>query len=61
MVKRPGFCSGQSCWHSKAKESIKADEKIAVSVDVENRGNFDADEVVQLYITVPDESGSKPL
>ena len=43
------------------KEMIKADEKIALSVKVENRGDFDADEVVQLYITVPDESGLQPL
>ena len=42
------------------KEAIAADEPLTVSVKVTNTGEFDADEVVQLYITVPDLVGDQP-
>jgi len=42
------------------KEEIAADESLSVSIKVRNTGEFDADEVVQLYITVPDRVGNQP-
>ena len=43
------------------KEEISAGETLTVSVDVKNSGDIEADEVVQLYITVPDQSSNQPL
>lgn len=42
------------------KEEISADEELTVSVQVKNTGDFDADEVVQLYVSVPDPEGIQP-
>ncbi len=42
-------------------EEITADGSLKVSVEVKNRGDFDAEEVVQLYVTVPDAEGNQPL
>ncbi len=33
---------------------------LIVSVEVKNSGDFDAEEVVQLYVTVPDMEGNQP-
>lgn len=41
-------------------DEIAADESITVSVKVKNTGDFSADEVVQLYVTVPDAEGNQP-
>ena len=43
------------------KEEIAVDETVSVTVDVNNNGDFHADEVVQLYITVPDPASNQPL
>jgi len=43
------------------KEEISAGETLTVSVDVKNSGDIEADEVVQLYITVPDQASNQPL
>ena len=43
------------------REEIAADETVTVTVEVENVGDFDGAEVVQLYITVPDPGGNQPL
>lgn len=43
------------------KTSITATEKLTVSVDVSNTGNFDGEEVVQLYIRDIEGSVSRPL
>lgn len=40
---------------------IKVGEKINVSVNVTNTGNFDGDEVVQLYVSLPDSKLKKPI
>ena len=40
---------------------IKAGEKINVSVNVTNTSNYDGDEVVQLYISLPDSKLKKPI
>jgi beta-glucosidase len=42
------------------KEEVSADESLTVSVKVKNTGEFDADEVVQLYVSVPDREGNQP-
>lgn len=42
------------------REEIAADEALTVSVRVKNRGEMDAEEVVQLYVTVPDRKGNQP-
>jgi len=42
------------------KEEIAADGSLIVSVEVKNRGDYSADEVVQLYISVPDPKGIQP-
>jgi beta-glucosidase len=42
------------------REEMAADESLSVSVQVKNDGDFDADEVVQLYISVPDPVGNQP-
>ena len=42
------------------REEIAADETLTVSVKVKNRGEMAADEVVQLYVSVPDPEGTQP-
>ena len=42
-------------------ESVKNGEDISVSVDVTNTGNMDGDEVVQLYVSLPDSKLQKPI
>jgi beta-glucosidase len=42
------------------REEISADESLTVSVKVKNNGAMDADEVVQLYVSVPDRDGIQP-
>jgi beta-glucosidase len=42
------------------REEIAADESLTVSVKVKNRGALDAEEVVQLYVSVPDPDGIQP-
>ncbi len=42
------------------REEISADESITVSVKVKNSGDYRADEVVQLYVSVPDPDGIQP-
>lgn len=41
--------------------SVKTGENITVSVDVTNTGNMDGDEVVQLYVSLPDSKLQKPI
>ena len=43
-------------WIGKARERYKKDEKISCKVSVTNTGNMDGDEVVQAYISYPDQS-----
>jgi len=40
---------------------VKTNEDIHVSVDVKNTGKFDGDEVVQLYVSLPDSKLKKPI
>jgi beta-glucosidase len=42
------------------KEEIAADESVLVSVKLKNTGDLKADEVVQLYVSVPDPEGIQP-
>ncbi len=42
------------------RDEIAADESLTVSVKVKNNGDLDADEVVQLYVSVPDPDGIQP-
>lgn len=42
------------------KEELSADGSLAVSVQVTNAGELAADEVVQLYVSVPDMQGNQP-
>ena len=42
------------------KEEIAPDQELTVSVRVKNDGDYKADEVVQLYISVPDPDGIQP-
>lgn len=41
--------------------SVKTGENITVSVDVTNTGNMDGDDVVQLYVSLPDSKLQKPI
>ena len=41
-----------------SKNTITPQDKITVSVDVKNTGNFDGDEVVQVYMKTPDSPAS---
>ena len=41
-----------------SKSSITPDDKIVISVNVTNTGDFDGDEVVQVYMTTPDAPAS---
>ncbi|MBR4793169.1 MAG: glycoside hydrolase family 3 C-terminal domain-containing protein [Bacteroidaceae bacterium] len=41
-----------------SKSSITPDDKITVSVKVKNTGDYDGDEVVQIYMTTPDSPAS---
>ena len=41
--------------------SVKTGENITVSVDVTNTGNLDGDEVVQLYVSLPESKLQKPI
>jgi beta-glucosidase len=43
------------------KEEISANESLTVSVDVTNRGSFDGEEVVQLYIRDMESDATRPL
>jgi beta-glucosidase len=42
------------------RDEIAADESLTVSVKVKNNGDLDADEIVQLYVSVPDPDGIQP-
>jgi beta-glucosidase len=42
-------------------QEISPEGRMTVTVEVRNSGEFDADEVVQLYVTVPDPDGNQPL
>jgi beta-glucosidase len=42
------------------REELAADESLTVSVKVKNNGALDAEEVVQLYVSVPDPDGIQP-
>jgi len=42
------------------RDVIAPSESLTVSLKIENTGAYDADEVVQLYVTVPDVSGNQP-
>ncbi|MFH0759679.1 MAG: glycoside hydrolase family 3 C-terminal domain-containing protein [Bacteroidota bacterium] len=42
------------------KEEITAGGSLVVSVDLKNSGDYNADEVVQLYVSVPDPKGNQP-
>jgi beta-glucosidase len=42
------------------REEIATDESLTVTVKVKNSGNYSADEVVQLYVSVPDPDGIQP-
>lgn len=44
-----------------APQAIKTGENITVSVDVTNTGKMDGDEVVQLYVSLPDCNLKKPI
>ena len=41
-----------------SKSAVTPDDKIVISVNVTNTGNFDGDEVVQVYMTTPDAPAS---
>ena len=41
-----------------SKSTVTPDDKIVISVNVTNTGNFDGDEVVQVYMTTPDAPAS---
>lgn len=41
-----------------SKSSITPDDKITVSVNVKNTGDYDGDEVIQIYVTTPDSPAS---
>ena len=41
-----------------SKSSITPDDKITISVNVKNTGDYDGDEVVQIYMTTPDSPAS---
>jgi beta-glucosidase len=43
------------------KQDITVGETVRVTVDVKNTGNCDGDEVVQLYIKMPESEETKPL
>jgi beta-glucosidase len=42
------------------KRSIRSNETIAISFDITNSGNYDSDEVVQLYVSFPDSGVERP-
>lgn len=44
-----------------APETIKSGENITISVDVKNTGKMDGDEVVQLYVSLPDSKLKTPI
>jgi len=44
-----------------APEEINANENIRISVDVKNSGKMDGDEVVQLYVSLPESKLKKPI
>jgi beta-glucosidase len=44
-----------------SKKEVSANENIEVRVNVENAGQYDGDEVVQLYVSNPDASEPKPI
>ena len=41
-----------------SKSSITPDDRITVSVNVRNTGDYDGDEVIQIYVTTPDSPAS---
>jgi len=41
-----------------SKSAITPDDKITISVNVKNTGDFDGDEVVQIYVTTPESPAS---
>ena len=43
------------------KQEVAPDGSMTVSLEVKNDGEFDAAEVLQLYVTVPDPNGNQPL
>ncbi len=44
-----------------SKEEIAPDENVEIQVDVENTGQYDGDEVVQLYVSHPHSSMTVPI
>lgn len=42
-------------------EKVKSGDEIAVTVDVTNTGEMDGDEVVQLYVSLPESNLQKPV
>ena len=44
-----------------SKEEIAPDESVEIQVDVENTGQYDGDEVVQLYVSHPHSSMTAPI
>jgi beta-glucosidase len=44
-----------------SKEEIAPDESVEIQVEVENTGQYDGDEVVQLYVSHPDSSMTAPI
>ncbi|MFI3322179.1 MAG: glycoside hydrolase family 3 N-terminal domain-containing protein [Rikenellaceae bacterium] len=43
------------------QESVKAGEKLSLSVEVKNIGKYDADEVVQLYVATQNSGNGEPI
>lgn len=59
-----GYGLSYSTFEYKLKEapqSIKAGEKINISAEVKNTGKYDGDEVVQLYVSLPDSKLKTPI
>jgi beta-glucosidase len=42
------------------KKSLKINEDVSISFNLKNTGNFDSDEVAQLYVSFPDSKVTRP-